>query len=164
MAGSIYRWAPGGSPNKVPRKFDGSVFVMEYSRGWINEVRTSADGQIMSVLPFLASQAWFQPIQMRISQSGIMYVAQHGGGTGSTVYRVNYVGSNNQAPTAVASSDVDSGVAPLTVRFSSMGSADKENMPLTFQWDFQRTAPSTRRCRIRCSCTPRRASTRRSSP
>jgi cytochrome c len=137
MAGATYRWKAGGSQYKVPRKFEGSVFLLEYSRGWINEARLDANGNIVQIVPFLPSQQWNQPIQLRISPAGVMYVAQHGGGTGSTVYRVNYVGSNNQAPTAVATSDVDSGVTPLTVKFSSMGSADKENQPLTFQWDFQ---------------------------
>jgi PKD repeat protein len=78
---------------------------------------------------------WPQVIQMRISKSGVMYVATHGGP--STVYRVNYVGHNNQPPVAVASSDVDSGAVPLTVHFSSQGSSDPENQPLTYQWDFQ---------------------------
>ncbi len=135
MAGATYRWHPGGSRNKVPRHFDGSVFILEYSRGWINEVRTDADGKILSVQPFLRSLTWPQVIQMRISQSGVMYVATHG--SGSTVYRVNYVGNNNQPPEAVASSDVDSGPVPLTVHFSSQGSSDFEKQPLTYAWDFQ---------------------------
>jgi PKD repeat protein len=135
MVGSIYRWKPGGSRNKVPRHFDGSVFLLEYSRNWVNEVRTDADGLIQSVQPFLASMPWSQPIQMRISQSGVMYVAQFG--AGATVYRINYVGNNNQPPDAIATSDVDSGVVPLTVHFSSAGSSDFEKQPLTYQWDFQ---------------------------
>jgi cytochrome c len=135
MAGSIYRWQPGGSINKVPRHFDGSVFLLEYTRGWIDEARTDAAGKVTAVNTFLASMTWPQVIQMRISKSGVMYVATHGGP--STVYRVNYVGHNNQPPVAVASSDVDSGAVPLTVHFSSQGSADPENQPLTYQWDFQ---------------------------
>jgi len=135
MAGATYRWKPGGSRFKVPRHFDGSVFLLEFTRNWVNEVRTDANGQIQSMQPFLASMAWNQPIQMRISQSGIMYVAQFG--AGATVYRINYVGNNNQPPDAIASSDVDSGVVPLSVHFSSLGSTDFEKQPLTFQWDFQ---------------------------
>jgi len=76
MAGATYRWQPGGSINKVPRHFDGSVFILEYSRNWINEVRTDADGKITSVQPFLPTMSWTELIQMRISQSGVMFIAQ----------------------------------------------------------------------------------------
>mgnify|MGYP002133419676 CR=1 FL=1 len=71
---------------------------------------------------------------MRISPNGVMYVAQYG--SDSTVYRVNYVGNNNQPPVVVATSNVDSGPTPLNVTFSSAGSTDPEGKPLTFAWDF----------------------------
>jgi PKD repeat protein len=118
----------------VPRYFDGSVFLMEYSRNWLTEVRTDDEGNIESVERFFDSLDWSQPIQMRISPNGVLYVAQYGGD--STVYRVNYVGNNNRPPVAVASSDVDSGPTPLAVQFSSEGSSDTENDPLTYAWDF----------------------------
>src|SRR5262249_43305112 len=124
MAGAVYRWEPGGAIHKGPPHLDGSVFLLACSRGRINEARHDATGKILSVNSFLASLTWPQVIQMRISKSGVMYVATHGGP--STVYRVNYVGHNNQPPVAVASSDVDSGAVPLTVHFSSQGSADPE--------------------------------------
>jgi cytochrome c len=133
LAGAVYRWKPGGSINKLPRYYDGSVFIMEYSRGWLAEVRTDDDGKIQSVEKFFPSLDWKEPIQMRISPNGVLYVAQFG--AGSTVYRINYIGDNNQPPLAVASSDVDSGALPLTVKFSSEGTSDAENDPLTYAWD-----------------------------
>jgi cytochrome c len=134
FAGTVYRWKAGGSINKVPRYFDGSVFLMEYSRGWIVEARTDAEGAIESVNPFFPTWSWNQLIHMRVSPSGVMYVAQHNGEP--TVYRINYIGSNNQPPLAVASSDVDSGALPLSVDFSSEGTTDFENDTLTYEWDF----------------------------
>jgi cytochrome c len=134
MAGVVYRWKPGGSINKLPRWFDGSVFLMEYSRGWIVEVRTDAEGAIQEVNPFFSGLAWNQPIHMKVSPSGVLYIAQYSGEP--TVYRLNYIGNNNQPPVAVASSDVDSGPVPLTVNFSSDGSSDFEEANLTYEWDF----------------------------
>jgi len=135
VMGAVYRWQPGGSINKLPRHYDGSKFLMEYSRGWINEARTDADGKVTSVASFLPASKWTELIHMRISPSGVMYIAQYG--SDSTVYRLNYIGSNNQPPTAVATSNVDSGPTPLSAMFSSAGSADPEGKPLTFAWDFQ---------------------------
>lgn len=102
LIADIYRWKPGGSANKLPRYYDGSVLLMEYVRGLMAEVRTDGDGVIQSVDPFLSSFQWRNVIQARISPSGVFHVAQYGGSTGSnvamggtsTVYRINYVGSS----------------------------------------------------------------------
>jgi cytochrome c len=104
LIADIYRWKPGGSPNKLPRYYDGSVLLMEYVRGLMAEARTDDNGAIQSVDPFLRSFQWRNVIQARISPSGVFHVAQYGGGTGSnvltggtsTVYRINYVGSKAQ--------------------------------------------------------------------
>jgi cytochrome c len=102
LIADIYRWKPGGSVNKLPRYYDGSVLLMEYVRGLMAEVRTDDAGAIQAVEPFLNSFQWRNMIQARISPSGVLHVAQYGGGTGSnvltggtsTVYRINYVGSS----------------------------------------------------------------------
>ena len=44
--------------------------------------------------------------------------------------------SQNQSPTAVASADVFSGPAPLTVNFSSAGSIDPDGSLVSYAWDF----------------------------
>ena len=55
---------------------------------------------------------------------------------GSDVRKISYVPTGNQPPTAVASSDVTYGNAPLVVQFSSSGSRDPEGLSLAYQWDF----------------------------
>lgn len=135
VMGAVFRWKAGGSINKLPRYYDGSKFLMEYSRGWINEARTDAEGKVTKIAPFLPASKWTELVHMRISPSGVMYIAQYG--ADSTIYRVNYIGNNNQPPSAVAKSNVDSGPTPLGVQFSSAGSSDPEGKPLTFAWDFQ---------------------------
>lgn len=51
--------------------------------------------------------------------------------------------SQNQAPTAVASADVSSGPAPLTVNFSSAGSTDPDGTLAAYAWDFGDGGSST---------------------
>jgi glucose/arabinose dehydrogenase len=100
--GDVYRWKPGGSSNKLPRYYDGSVFLIEFMRKRLAEVRTDADGNITQVDPFFPSFQWPPmpatgyngPSQMRISPSGVLHVSVFGGV--SAVYRVNYVGTNGQ--------------------------------------------------------------------
>jgi cytochrome c len=97
--GDIYRWKAGGSPNKLPRYYDGSVFLIEFMRKRLAEARTDADGNIVAVDPFFETLQWPPtpgagyngPSQMRISPSGVLHVSVFG--PVSAVYRVNYVGS-----------------------------------------------------------------------
>jgi cytochrome c len=134
LAGAIYQWQPGGSPMKLPRAYDGSVFLMDYSRGWIQRVSVDGQGTFKTMETWLPSLHWNGLISMRISPNGVMYVAEYGE-SGGAVYRVGFAGAD-RPPVAAASADVDSGPLPLSVRFSSMGSADPEMAPLTYSWDF----------------------------
>jgi PKD repeat protein len=60
------------------------------------------------------------------------------------VYGVNPPsGSGNLPPVAVASGSPASGVAPLTVAFSSAGSSDPEGATLTYNWTFGDGATTT---------------------
>jgi PKD repeat protein len=134
VAGAVYRWQPGGSAQKLPRAYDGSVFLMDYERGWIQRVTVDDQGALKAMETWLPALRWSGLISMRISRSGVMYVAEYREG-GGAVYRIGFGGAN-RPPVAAATASVDSGPLPLTVRFSSDGSADPEMRPLTFAWDF----------------------------
>jgi PKD repeat protein len=83
----------------------------------------------------MAGMVWKELSSMRVSPNGVMYIAQYG--SESTVYRLNYIGMNNQQPVVEASVDKDSGPLPLMAAFSSEGSSDPEGEPLSYAWDFQ---------------------------
>jgi len=60
----------------------------------------------------------------------------------ATVRKLAYTG--NRTPVAVASADQFYGPGPLTVQFSSAGSADPDEQALSYSWNFgDGTAPST---------------------
>jgi cytochrome c len=134
LAGAVYQWQPGGSPMKLPRAYDGSVFLMDYSRGWIRRVTVDGEGKLKDTEAWLPALRWTGLISMRISPGGVMYAAEYSEGNGA-VYRIGFGGAN-RPPVAAADADRDSGAVPLEVRFSSAGSADPEGRPLSFSWDF----------------------------
>ena len=82
--------------------------------------------------------------------AGTYYVAIDGTGTGDPTTAYNdyssigqysltgtVIGSGNQPPTAVASQSTPvSGRTPLTVQFSSVGSADSDGTIALYDWDF----------------------------
>src|SRR5690606_38844159 len=63
--------------------------------------------------------------------------------TGSEVRRIRYVAGGNTPPTPVVEATPRIGNAPLTVQFSSLGSFDPDNQPLSYEWEFGDGATST---------------------
>ena len=79
-------------------------------------------------------------MDMKFGPDGALYLIEWGSGFGgdntdSGVYRIDYV-QGNRAPIARAQADKTSGIAPLTVQFSSDGSLDPDGTPITYAWDF----------------------------
>lgn len=147
MAGPVYRYdASNPSATKFPQAFDGQFFAGEFGRGWIKPIHLNADGSpgVIDAFPWNGKQV----MDMAFGPDGALYVLDYGtgyfnGDANSALYRYDYVGGGNRAPTAVASADRTSGAAPLAVTFSSAGSNDPEGGALTYSWAFGDGTTST---------------------
>ncbi|BCJ47403.1 glycosyl hydrolase [Actinoplanes ianthinogenes] len=147
MGGPVYRYnAANTSATKFPQDLDGHFFAGEFGRGWIKPIHVGTDGSVGEISTF----AWNgkQVMDMAFGPDGALYVLDYGtgyfnGDANSALYRYDYVGGGNKAPTAVASADKTSGQAPLTVNFSSAGSSDPEGGALSYAWKFGDGATST---------------------
>uniref|UniRef100_UPI000ADB1FF3 carbohydrate-binding protein n=1 Tax=Streptomyces europaeiscabiei TaxID=146819 RepID=UPI000ADB1FF3 len=146
-AGPVYRYDPDvGSPTKFPQSFDGQFFATEFGRGWIKPIHLNADGSPGSIdsFPWTGKQV----IDSAFGPDGSYYVLDYGAGLYqgdqySALYRFDYVGGGNRAPTAMAGANRTSGAAPLTVTFSSAGSSDPDGGALTYAWSFGDGTTST---------------------
>ena len=84
-------------------------------------------------------------MDMEFGPDGSLYVLDYGNGgyfTGnenSAVYKINAINEGARSPSASATATPDSGVAPLTVTFSSAGSSDPDagDSIVSYAWDFQ---------------------------
>ncbi|GAB3152755.1 lectin [Micromonospora sonneratiae] len=140
MGGPVYRYDPAlNSPTKFPQSFDGQFFATEFGRGWIKPIHVNADGTPGTIdsFPWVGKQV----MDSAFGPDGAYYVLDYGtgyfnGDENSALYRFDYVGGGNRAPTAAASANRTSGPAPLTVTFSSAGSSDPEGGALTYAWNF----------------------------
>ncbi|TDB72367.1 lectin [Micromonospora sp. KC723] len=147
MAGPVYRYDPNlNSPTKFPQAFDGQFFATEFGRRWIKPIHVNADGSPGAIdsFPWRGTQI----IDSAFGPDGAYYVLDYGtgfhnGDANSALYRIDYVGAGNRAPTAVANADRTTGQAPLTVNFSSAGSSDPEGGALTYAWNFGDGTSST---------------------
>ncbi|MGC7100804.1 PQQ-dependent sugar dehydrogenase [Amycolatopsis lurida] len=140
MGGVVYRHDPANpSTVKFPAALDGHVIAAEFGRRWLKVIDVNADGSPGQINDF----PWkgTQVMDTAFGPDGALYVLDYGTGWGSgnaesALYRIEYNPAGNQAPTARAAADRTSGLAPLTVKFSSAGSSDPEGGALTYHWNF----------------------------
>jgi glucose/arabinose dehydrogenase/PKD repeat protein len=138
--GFVYR----GS--QFPSTYVGSYFFADYTQNWIRRLTFDTNGNVVNVLNFepingSVDGPYGDIVHLTEGPDGALYYVDLGysdvsGTFGvSKIRRIRYL-SSNQAPSAVASASPTTGPNPLTVNFSSAGSADPEGQPLTYAWTF----------------------------
>jgi cytochrome c len=143
MGGPTYHYQTNLiSPRKLPAYYDQTVFIYEWSRNYIKEVKLDDNGDILKINPFLPTFSLSRPMDMEIGPDGAIYMIEWGAGFGGNnpdakVIRIDYTDGNNRSPVAVAAVTPNNGAAPLLVQFSSAGSYDPDpDGPLTYEWSF----------------------------
>ncbi len=124
---------PGGP---YPDDFDGSMFYGNYAAKYIKRLTFDANGNVTGTQPFATN---WPGVDLELGPGNLIYYtnfADGSNGTGS-VRKISYVLGGNSTPIAAASATTPiSGPVPLDVTFSSTGSSDPDNDPLTYEWDF----------------------------
>ncbi len=143
MAGAVYEYnAASSSQIKFPEYFHNSVFIYEWSRNWIKEVKLDAAGNIVKINPFYSSLNLKRPIDMDFGPDGAMYIIEWGTGFGGNnadarIVKVSFK-QGNQVPNAIATAAPQSGAVPLIVNFDASQSFDPDSGDtLTYEWDFE---------------------------
>ncbi|WP_020384954.1 ThuA domain-containing protein [Kribbella catacumbae] len=143
MGGPVYHFDPANpKPTKFPAYYDNQFFAYEFGRRWFKNISLDADGSPLAIDPFSAGLNLTQLIDAEFGPDGSLYILDYGtgffnGDENSAVYRVDYV-AGSRSPVAAASADKTSGLAPLTVKFSSDGSRDPDpgDTIASYAWDF----------------------------
>ena len=142
MAGPVYRYDPNvASDRKWPAYWDGKAIFAEWNQNKLYSFQLDEDGsRLVDINQILSTFTMLKPMDMKFGPDGALYLIEWGSGFGgdntdSGIYRIDYV-QGNRAPIARAKADKTSGIAPLTVRFSSDGSLDPDGTPITYAWDF----------------------------
>ncbi|QIK76298.1 family 16 glycoside hydrolase [Nocardioides piscis] len=140
IGGQVYRQSQNtlDAGRAFPARYEGSYFLAEFSRGWIKEVRTDAEGDILEVNDFM--DGFVRPSDLAFGPDGSLYVLEYGDGafTGSPatkLVRIDYA-PDGSAPTARAGANVTEGAVPLTVQFDATDSHDTDGDTLAYSWDF----------------------------
>jgi glucose/arabinose dehydrogenase/PKD repeat protein len=131
---------------KFPSNFQKVFFFSDYQANWIKAVSIkdgSTTTQIQTVKEFapLDFGKGVVDIEYCPLDESIFYVNF----TTGDIHRISYptVVVSNRPPTAALSANKTSGNSPLAVNFSSVGSSDPDNNPITYLWDFGDGTTST---------------------
>ncbi|WP_436839961.1 lectin [Streptomyces althioticus] len=139
MGGPVYRYdAESASDVKFPEEYDGDFFAGEFGRRWIKRIETGGDGTVRTINAFPWNGT--QVMDMAFGPDGALYVLDYGtgyfnGDHNSALYRIEHV-TGGRAPVAQAAANRTSGIAPLTVAFSSSGTSDPDGDTLGYAWTF----------------------------
>lgn len=107
MAGPVYYYDPQNpSPTKLPKEFDRTLFIYEWSRNWIIAVKLDENHQIakspsgkMMMARFMPSTVVKRPMDMELGPDGCLYVIEYGKEWGNNkdtkILRLEYAGKGS---------------------------------------------------------------------
>ena len=95
MAGPVYYYDRQVKfKRKLPRDFDHTLFIYEWSRNWIIAVHLDANEGIAKMERFCSQMTFKRPIDMQLGPDGCLYVIEYGTGWGknpdSQLVRIEY--------------------------------------------------------------------------
>jgi cytochrome c len=80
-AGPVYRYDPAlKSSRKLPREFDGRLFLYDWERHWILAVKLDDSGQMVRADRFAGEIVLKRPIEMELGPDGALYLIEFGTG------------------------------------------------------------------------------------
>ncbi|QDT69582.1 Quinoprotein glucose dehydrogenase B precursor [Planctomycetes bacterium MalM25] len=81
MVGGVYQYdASLDSDRKLPEYYDGALFVYDWARGGVWEVRLDDVGEILKINPVFTDQTFTRPIEMEFGPDGAAYLIEWGTG------------------------------------------------------------------------------------
>jgi hypothetical protein len=128
IAGPVY------TGTSYPEEMRGDIFVGDYVQGWVKRLDVDSQDRVTGVTDFATGWTGVSLHATPSGDIGYIDMGWKSGTPGVRTYR--YDGVTNAPPTAAATATPSSGVAPLTVDFSSAGSSEPEGEALAYDWDF----------------------------
>ncbi len=129
--GPVYRG------DMFPQDYDGSLFFGDYAKGFIKRSTLDAFGNSTGIFDFDLNAG--SVVDLKVAPDGSLYYITYYPGR---LYQITYT-TGNHKPIANATADNEKGIEPHTVTFSSAGSSDPDNDPITYLWDFGDGTTST---------------------
>jgi cytochrome c len=139
MAGPVYYTEDFKNAKRAfPDYYDGKLFIYEWMRGWIMAVTMDKEGNYASMERFMPSYHFSNPMDMEFAPDGDLYLLEYGtawfqGNDDARLVRIEYNGGNRK-PKIQMAADKTKGAVPMTVAFSSKGTADPDRDDIKYEW------------------------------
>jgi len=137
MAGPVYYTRPNASP--YPEYYNGKLIIYEWVRGWVKAVTMNAQGDYLSMEPFMANISLAAPIDMEQGPDGKLYILEYGKGWFSKnpdagIVRIDYLKGNR--PPAIKNLNIakTSGLLPYKMT-ATVNAKDPDGDALTYIWN-----------------------------
>jgi hypothetical protein len=107
-AGPVYHFDPAlTSAIKLPEYYDDTLFIYDWQRQWIKEVKLDSEGNILKINPFAPNIPLARPIEMELGPDGALYILEWGsefggGNADAQLVRIEFLG-----PPPIVSADFD---------------------------------------------------------
>ncbi len=139
MAGPVYYTDMFPEETRLPKYYDGKLFIYEWIRGWIKAVSLTPTGDFDKMEPFFPSVKLNALIDMEVGPDGKLYLLEYGSGWFSKnpdagISRIDFNSGNRPPSIANISVDKKSGVLPFTVK-ATVNAADPEKDKMVYVWD-----------------------------
>lgn len=142
VGGPVYhRGDFSNAARPFPDYYEGKWLVADLSRGWIMSIAMNAAGDMAGLERFLPSYRPIEPIDIKFSPDGDLYVLEYGSNwfrksNNARLVRIEY-NAGNRPPVVHASASQVGGLAPLKVTLSSTGSADPDGDAVKYSWSVE---------------------------
>ncbi|HKG07613.1 MAG TPA: PQQ-dependent sugar dehydrogenase [Pedobacter sp.] len=137
MAGPVYYTKPKASP--YPAYYNGKLLIYEWIRGWVKAVTMDANGDYLSMEPFMDNIPLAAPIDMEQGPDGKLYILEYGKGWFSKnpdagIVRIDYLEGNRPPIVKNFTIDNTSGLLPYKMT-AKVDASDPDGDALTYVWN-----------------------------
>jgi len=117
-----------------PGTYRNKYFFMDYGQNWMKVAVIDSLDNLVEIQPFCDDMNGPVDLELEPVSGNLIYISI----ISSQVFRIRYTNSvpGNSPPQAIANGVPTVGTAPVNVNFSSNGSNDPDNDPMTFSWNF----------------------------
>ncbi|MES2378888.1 MAG: ThuA domain-containing protein [Bacteroidota bacterium] len=141
MAGPVYHSEDyKATIGKFPSYYNNKLFIYDFIRGWIKAVTMDAQGNYVSMEPFMKSAKFNTMIDMEMGPDGKLYVLEYGAGwfkknPEAGLVKIAYNAGNRAPEVSSVTADKEYGALPTTVTFTA-NVTDPEGDKMTYTWNF----------------------------
>ncbi|MBC7416611.1 MAG: PKD domain-containing protein, partial [Pedobacter sp.] len=137
MAGPVYYAKPGASP--YPNYYNGKLLIYDWVRGWVKAVTMAANGDYVSMEPFMGNMSLAAPIDMEQGADGKLYVLEYGKGwfasnPDAALVRIDYLKGNRPPVVSDLSIAKPGGLLPYKLT-ATVKAKDPDGDALTYVWN-----------------------------